>query len=99
MEGLRRKSQRAVLLVVLALCGFLSVGVFAGVGFAGGSTSTEPPPTTTVPEDQKCNSGRGNGSEGDDSQLLTPGVDTGPGVAPTVDCDPGNSGGQNRGGD
>jgi hypothetical protein len=97
MEGLRRKSQRAVLLVVLAVCGFLSAGVFAGVGMAWDTTSTEPPPTTT--EEQKCNSGRGNGSEGDASQLLVPGVDTGPGVAPTVDCDPGNSGDKNRGGD
>jgi hypothetical protein len=46
-----------------------------------------------------CNSGRGNGSEGSSAQLLTPGTDTGPGTYPTVDCDPGNSGNVNRGGD
>ncbi len=32
---------------------------------------------------QKCNSGRGNGSE----------------TTPATDCDPGNSGGRNNGGD
>jgi hypothetical protein len=47
-------------------------------------------------EPLKCNSGRGNGSEGNASQLLVPGTDTGPGVFPTVDCDPGNSGAVNR---
>lgn len=34
-------------------------------------------------EAAKCNSGRGNGSE----------------TTPATDCDPGNSGGQNQGGD
>ena len=34
-------------------------------------------------EPRKCNSGRGNGSE----------------TAPENDCDPGNSGGRNQGGD
>ena len=41
---------------------------------------TDPPPTEK-PKKQKCNAGRGNGSEGD------------------PDCDPGNSGGHNQGGD
>ena len=53
-------------------------------------------------EKEKCNSGRGNGSEppDDDSQLIDPHAGgTGPGTYPTVDCDPGNSGDQNRGGD
>lgn len=51
-------------------------------------------------EKKKCNSGRGNGSEGDDSQLVDPHAgETGPGEYPTLDCDPGNSGGKNRGGD
>ena len=50
-----------------------------------------------------CNSGRGNGSEGSDIQLINPhnphhgGL--GPGVSPTIDCDPGNSGDKNKGGD
>lgn len=73
----------------------LVAAVMAAPAYAGGWCHEPPPP----PEGQKCNSGRGNGSEGDASQLLTPGVDTGPGVTPTVDCDPGNSGGVNRGGD
>ena len=44
---------------------------------------TLPPPPTEEPPPLKhrCNSGRGNGSEGD------------------PDCDPGNSGGHNQGGD
>jgi len=51
-------------------------------------------------EKEKCNSGRGNDSEGDDSQLVDPHAgETGPGVTPTLDCDPGNSGGVNHGGD
>ena len=40
-----------------------------------------PPPQPTPEEKEKCNSGRGNDSEGD------------------PDCDPGNSGGKNQGGD
>jgi len=49
---------------------------------------------------EKCNSGRGNLSEGDDSKLKNPHEGaTGPGDPPTVDCDPGNSGDKNRGGD
>jgi hypothetical protein len=53
MKGFRRKSQRAVLLVVLAVGGFLTAGVLAGVGLAWDSTSTdtttETKPTTTTP--------------------------------------------------
>lgn len=37
----------------------------------------------TTPPPAKCNSGRGNGSE----------------TVPATDCDPGNSGGRNNGGD
>lgn len=47
---------------------------------------------------QKCNSGRGNGSEGDNSQLIQPGTGS-TGTSPTKDCDPGNSGSHNAGGD
>jgi hypothetical protein len=50
-----------------------------------------------------CNSGRGNGSEGPDTQLIDPHdkphKGLGPGISPTVDCDPGNSGNKNKGGD
>jgi hypothetical protein len=55
----------------------------------------------------KCNSGRGNLSETssgtrqtDSSTLVNPHTgETGPGPFPTDDCDPGNSGAVNRGGD
>jgi len=47
---------------------------------------------------QRCNSGRGNGSEGSSSQLITPGTGS-RGTSPTLDCDPGNSGSHNHGGD
>lgn len=51
-------------------------------------------------EKEKCNSGRGNLSEGDPSKLKNPHAGaTGPGNPPTVDCDPGNSGPKNHGGD
>ena len=54
-----------------------------------------------------CNSGRGNLSETDSgtrqtdsSTLVNPHTGgTGPGPSPTDDCDPGNSGAHNRGGD
>jgi hypothetical protein len=64
------------------------------------SQVTNSPATDQYGEKPKCNSGRGNGSEGDDSQFIDPHSGrTGPGTFPTVDCDPGNSGDQNRGGD
>jgi hypothetical protein len=55
----------------------------------------------------KCNSGRGNLSETssgngqtDSSTLINPHTGgTGPGSSPTDDCDPGNSGAVNSGGD
>lgn len=51
-------------------------------------------------EKEKCNSGRGNLSEGSDAKLKNPHEGaTGPGNPPTVDCDPGNSGPKNHGGD
>jgi hypothetical protein len=49
-----------------------------------------------------CNSGRGNGSEGNPGQLIDPhNGGRGPGTFPTLadECDPGNSGAKNRGGD
>jgi hypothetical protein len=83
---MKRKVAALALSVVFA-------GALAGSAFA--EENGPPPP----PEELNCNSGRGNGSEGNPSQLLVPGTDTGSGIAPTVDCDPGNSGGQNSGGD
>lgn len=57
--------------------------------------------------DEKCNSGRGNLSETengtrqtDSNTLINPHEGgTGPGDQPTDDCDPGNSGDHNSGGD
>ena len=73
-----------------AVCSVV-VGVTAAPAFA---TGEEPPP------DLKCNSGRGNLSEGSSAQLINPHTGgSGPGVFATVDCDPGNSGAKNRGGD
>ena len=63
-----------------------------------------PAPATGCPggsgggDKPKCNSGRGNGSEGNSSQLIQPGTGS-RGTSPTVDCDPGNSGAKNSGGD
>jgi hypothetical protein len=55
MKGLRRRSQTALLFSVLAVCGFLTAGVVAGVGLAGGSTSTDTttPSTTTKPKGEE----------------------------------------------
>ena len=51
-------------------------------------------------EKPKCNSGRGNNSEGANGQLIDPhNGGSGPGESPTLDCDPGNSGSNNNGGD
>ena len=60
-------------------------------------TSPRRPPKPP-PVKKKCNSGRGNGSEGNSSQLIIPGTGSA-GQFPTLDCDPGNSGAKNRGGD
>jgi hypothetical protein len=63
MNGFRRRSHRAVLLAVLAVGGFLTAGVVAGVGLAwnpttGTTTDTTPatttmPTTTTTPESKE----------------------------------------------
>ncbi len=72
------------------------IGGFA-VTAAMGDDSVSP---TSGQDQYACNSGRGNGSEGPDTQLIDPhSGGTGPGITPTVDCDPGNSGGVNSGGD
>jgi hypothetical protein len=47
-----------------------------------------------------CNSGRGNLSEDFSVNLVNPHIGgTGPGIVGTLDCDPGNSGAVNSGGD
>jgi hypothetical protein len=84
---MRRRS--LVLLVALGL----GAGVPA-TAVAGSYCPPKPPPVK-----KKCNSGRGNGSEGNSTNLIIPGIGTGPGVVGTLDCDPGNSGAVNRGGD
>jgi hypothetical protein len=73
--------------------GLVIASFFTGSAFAGGYCPTPPPP-----ENGPCNSGRGNGSEGNSSQLIVPGTGS-VGIFPSVDCDPGASGGVNRGGD
>ena len=59
----------------VVLAGAFTIGLAAPALAEGG--------TTPPPEAEKCNSGRGNGSE----------------TTPANDCDPGNSGGHNNGGD
>ncbi len=82
-------------LVTLLLAGGLAVtGSTAGV-IAAGTPSEGKNAATSQYNDGKCNSGRGNGSEMNGETRLPIG-ETGP---PTVDCDPGNSGGKNQGGD
>lgn len=61
----------------------VSALMFTGVAAPIAAGSGNTPPTTGKGK-VKCNSGRGNGSEF---------------VAPGRDCDPGRSGGVNRGGD
>ena len=78
----------------LLLTGILGFGLIAGTAvpaFAG----EEPP---EPPKNEHCNSGRGNFSEVA-GNLIIPGEGTGPGEFETEDCDPGNSGDVNRGGD
>jgi uncharacterized membrane protein len=48
MRGFRRRSQRPLLLVVLAVGGFLTAGVVAGVGLAWNPTTTQTTPSTTT---------------------------------------------------
>ena len=82
------KRRSLVLLVALGL----GAGVPA-TAVAGDHCPPKPPPVK-----KKCNSGRGNGSEGNSTNLITPGTGSA-GTFPTLDCDPGNSGAKNRGGD
>lgn len=65
----------------------------------GGSNSDDDSSVDNGSDDNpKCNSGRGNKSEGNSSQLIKPSTGS-KGTSPTVDCDPGNSGSKNKGGD
>jgi hypothetical protein len=83
-----KRGRSLAVLAAFALCAAAPASALAG-----GKCPPPPPPAK-----KKCNSGRGNGSEGNSSQLIIPGTGSA-GIFPTVDCDPGNSGGQNRGGD
>lgn len=82
------------------------VGVVSDVVSADTANTTNNTPADDEYK-QKCNSGRGNLSETDsgthqtDSSTLINPHDggTGPGDQPTDDCDPGNSGPHNSGGD
>jgi hypothetical protein len=98
------KKQRRRLVSVVRVFGIAVVVCVLAIAAAAATVALAKPGNATTPtsaEDQYgCNSGRGNGSEGNSSQLIDPHAgQTGPGVIPTVDCDPGNSGGVNRGGD
>jgi len=80
----------------LLLASVLVSGLIAGTAvpaFAG-----DPP---DPPKNEKCNSGRGNLNEvGGTGTLLNPHIgEQGSGDNPTDDCDPGNSGDHNAGGD
>lgn len=75
----------------------VAVGLAAGVPATAAAGDYYCPPKPP-PVKKKCNSGRGNGSEGNPAQLIIPSTGS-KGAAPTVDCDPGSSGGVNRGGD
>ena len=64
MNGFRHRPQRAMLLVVLAVGGFLTAGVVAGVGLAWNpttqtnpTTTTEPTTTTTPKDKEGCTPG------------------------------------------
>jgi hypothetical protein len=73
------------------VAGGLSVAALVAVSPAFATGGEEP---------LKCNSGRGNSSDTNTVQLINPHAGgNGPGVFATVDCDPGNSGAVNRGGD
>ncbi len=80
-------SKRALATLITAV----AVGVSApGAAIAGGVCPPEPcktkkdcPKPPKKEKKKKCNAGRGNGSE----------------LVNGVDCDPGNSGGHNKGGD
>lgn len=76
---------------LMALLATMVMLVGAAPAFAGGEPAPDP---------GKCNSGRGNSSETNTALLVDPHAgETGPGVVGTVDCDPGNSGSHNSGGD
>ena len=98
-------------LTAVMLTAFAAVG---GVGYAADATGqavtavvnavsssgTASDPNSPADDQYNCDAGRGNGSEGDDSGLVDPHAGgTGPGSTPTADCDPGNSGDVNQGGD
>jgi hypothetical protein len=86
-------------LVLATVACVLAVGALAAT-HAIAKPSAKAPSSAQDQYGNKCNSGRGNGSEGSNAQLVDPHAGgSGPGVVPTVDCDPGNSGGVNRGGD
>jgi hypothetical protein len=86
---MKRKLAGLVLTVVFA-------GALTGSAIAGAYCPPKPPP----PEDGQCNSGRGNGPEGNpNSATFIPPSTGSSGTAPTDDCDPGQSGAVNSGGD
>jgi hypothetical protein len=81
--------------------------VKAVVNTVSGSSGVTVIQQSPANDQYKCNAGRGNLSETesgthqtDSDTLINPHTGgTGPGTAPTDDCDPGNSGPHNSGGD
>ena len=103
-----------VLMLSLASLGLSAAGkghpigsVVRVIGGLGLTNNNNDNPTPAERQYEKCNSGRGNLSETesgtrqtDSDTLINPHEGgRGPGDYPTDDCDPGNSGGVNRGGD
>jgi predicted ABC-type sugar transport system permease subunit len=82
-----RRKEVNVMQVLVRLAAFVALVFAVAAVFTASALATG-----------KCNSGRGNLSEGNPSQLILPGTGAA-GIFPTVDCDPGNSGDVNRGGD
>jgi hypothetical protein len=89
------RCKRAIVAGLMALG--LALGGSGAAQACGDSCEPPPPP----PEEKvHCNSGRGNGPEENpnSSTYIVPGTGSA-GSFPTDDCDPGNSGAKNRGGD
>jgi hypothetical protein len=99
-EARSQPSRKAVIARRLALVAVLVVAASSAFAATAALSHQSTGGITPAKDQYGCNSGRGNGSETNSSQLVDPhNGGSGPGTVPTVDCDPGNSGSHNRGGD
>lgn len=80
---IRKRLTAACFVVALALAAPVSASAHEHDVLPPDPPVHEDPPVHPPVKKAKCNAGRGNGSE----------------PAPATDCDPGNSGGRNNGGD